>query len=444
MYWDNNQESVEEIASTRSSTPPTLSKADIMYHTNPTWAEENLLSESSAPSTSCDMYWSNNSKIVSIGCSVPTLSANRPYGPSSCNNVSTLEEHTAKEGFQSVLNVRKCWKTLPGGEAVWPPALEAALIEGKSFPRKDSTPLTGGIGLEHYQPEDCRETRMLGRFPMRNCFIAEYIFRTTGKRRSAKQVGSRLQQIRESCRDEKLLRLLSPMRQTTYVGAFPSSNTFYNPPSHRTFAKGSSIRHTAVHVNILSEGATEAESNHMWMEAEVSVRPARRLSSINPAVAFSSPALIEAESRSTVYVADRIVHTETTPLALVGSGQPPGFIYSTKLVPKYWEVISKNSDPTRFTVYQEVFKSVDSTLIFSGTYTFEYPTENSSGSSSPVDIPYSDSNHLVSAAPTQQFHGEQYPLYVPPEWRPSLPSHRYPAAPHHTYSNGSSTYPLQQ
>jgi len=34
---------------------------------------------------------------------------------------------------------------------------------------------------------------------MRNRFISEYIQRTTGKHRTAKQVGSRLQQLRDTC-----------------------------------------------------------------------------------------------------------------------------------------------------------------------------------------------------------------------------------------------------
>jgi hypothetical protein len=54
-------------------------------------------------------------------------------------------------------------------------------------------------GLERYEPDDSRETRMLGRFPRRNRFISDYIFDKTGKRRSPKQVGSRLQKLRESC-----------------------------------------------------------------------------------------------------------------------------------------------------------------------------------------------------------------------------------------------------
>jgi len=55
------------------------------------------------------------------------------------------------------------------------------------------------LGLETYQPDDSRETRLLGRFPMRNRFISDFIFSKTGKRRTAKQVGSRLQQLRDTC-----------------------------------------------------------------------------------------------------------------------------------------------------------------------------------------------------------------------------------------------------
>src|SRR5271168_5630862 len=53
-------------------------------------------------------------------------------------------------------------------------------------------------GLENYQPDDSRETRLLGRFPMRNRFIADWIYEKTGKRRTAKLVGSRLQQLVEA------------------------------------------------------------------------------------------------------------------------------------------------------------------------------------------------------------------------------------------------------
>jgi transcriptional enhancer factor len=85
---------------------------------------------------------------------------------------------------------------------VWPPELEAALLEGanRSFSHPSDPSLTiRALGLENYQPDDSRETRLLGRFPMRNRFISDYIFQKTGKRRTAKQVGSRLQQLRDTC-----------------------------------------------------------------------------------------------------------------------------------------------------------------------------------------------------------------------------------------------------
>ncbi|KAJ6465164.1 hypothetical protein C8R47DRAFT_991600 [Mycena vitilis] len=83
---------------------------------------------------------------------------------------------------------RRCWKkTKERHEAVWPPALEAALIGA----------------LEKYRPANCRNSQLLRRFPKRNQFISDHIFAVTGKRRTAKQVGSRLQQMRETCGDER-------------------------------------------------------------------------------------------------------------------------------------------------------------------------------------------------------------------------------------------------
>lgn len=59
--------------------------------------------------------------------------------------------------------------------------------------------------LQEYVPEDTRETRILGRFPMRNRFISDYIYRATGKYRSAKQVGSRLQQLRDTVEGREMI-----------------------------------------------------------------------------------------------------------------------------------------------------------------------------------------------------------------------------------------------
>lgn len=102
----------------------------------------------------------------------------------------------------SVITGRKSWKTLKGKtEAVWPPYLEVALFEG---PSSHSLIISTFIshfptqGLSRYQPSNPRATKSLGRFPNRNRFISEYILKKTGKHRTPKQVGSRLQQLRDT------------------------------------------------------------------------------------------------------------------------------------------------------------------------------------------------------------------------------------------------------
>ncbi|KAF7771584.1 transcriptional regulator family: TEA/ATTS [Agaricus bisporus var. burnettii] len=86
---------------------------------------------------------------------------------------------------------RRCHKTLRGGgEAVWPPNLEAALISGlQAYSDRYQLPTT---------------SRSRGRFIGRNHFLSDFIKWATGRRRSAKQIGSRLQQLKETCRDHNI------------------------------------------------------------------------------------------------------------------------------------------------------------------------------------------------------------------------------------------------
>lgn len=129
--------------------------------------------------------------------------------------------------FQSIVKGRKSWKTLRGGEVVWPPELEAALIEGQFFlvSPPDSFSLYLILGLEKYEPDDSRETRLLGRFPLRNRFISDWIFEKTGKRRTAKQVGSRLQQLRDTgggrkCKAKCLAFPKLPLSDSSYASPY--------------------------------------------------------------------------------------------------------------------------------------------------------------------------------------------------------------------------------
>ncbi|KAJ3782827.1 TEA/ATTS domain family-domain-containing protein [Lentinula aff. detonsa] len=103
-------------------------------------------------------------------------------------------EEKNRDAAQIVATGRRSWKTLRGrGEAVWPPHIEAALIEA----------------LEKYKPDESRSSKTSGRFSMRNRFISDYIYESTGKQRTPKQVGSRLQQLRDTCKSDKILQLIS-------------------------------------------------------------------------------------------------------------------------------------------------------------------------------------------------------------------------------------------
>ncbi|KAF7300483.1 TEA domain-containing protein [Mycena chlorophos] len=281
---------------------------------------------------------------------------------------------TTKEVLQSVLKVRKSWKTLRGGETVWPLELEAALLEG----------------LEAYVPDDSRETRLLGRFPRRNRFISDYIFDKTGKRRSAKQVGSRLQQLRESCGGKKLLHLLSPFRQPYADSSASSDSTCTSPTSPVTRPSGltqTSPPHKVVCIDILPEGISSS-----WAYSGRSPSPAmdmvrasdrpRPLRQINPSVAFLSQSALAAQSNFTVYAEGRVVHAEGVQLVATQTPSGESHVYTAALVPGYWQTISDSQDPTRFTIYQEVRR--DDALLFSATFKFAYPENNTKPATAPA------------------------------------------------------------
>ncbi|KAE9382840.1 hypothetical protein BT96DRAFT_844997, partial [Gymnopus androsaceus JB14] len=58
-------------------------------------------------------------------------------------------------------------------------------------------------GLEKYRPHSGASMQLLKRYPKRNFFISNFIKERTGYDRSPKQVGSRLQQLKDSCQSEQ-------------------------------------------------------------------------------------------------------------------------------------------------------------------------------------------------------------------------------------------------
>ena len=73
------------------------------------------------------------SQSASSGSSSPSprlTNSLRPYGEQKTDAADLLG---TKDVFREVVKGRKSWKTLKGGEMVWPPELEAALLEGTSI-----------------------------------------------------------------------------------------------------------------------------------------------------------------------------------------------------------------------------------------------------------------------------------------------------------------------
>ncbi|KAJ3564658.1 hypothetical protein NP233_g8153 [Leucocoprinus birnbaumii] len=125
--------------------------------------------------------------------------------------------YSAEESF-AVIQQRdatgcRCNKTIKGrGEAVWPPSLEAALIGG----------------LQSYSVRHRVHMRHRGCLIGRNHFLSNYVKSVTGKQRTAKQVGSRLQQLKDTCRELDILYLIT------------GSHSFSPTRKHRQGSKSSS------------------------------------------------------------------------------------------------------------------------------------------------------------------------------------------------------------
>ncbi|KAF7341714.1 TEA domain-containing protein [Mycena sanguinolenta] len=246
---------------------------------------------------------------------------------------------------------------------------------------------------------------MLGRFPRRNRFISDYIFDKTGVRRSPKQVGSRLQQLRESCTDTQLLDLLSPFRKPVYRAPSQCDSTLSSPISSAGFFPSTSApTHTIIYIDILPEGSPDktrsGTSPSPWSDdgevIHVSDYP-RRLKSINPTTSYSTP------KRS------------RWGLVLDQPHQRSRFLYSAQLVPKYWKVILDSPDPTRFTIFQEVYKAETSAVLFSATYKFSYrhstanhPSSYSGSCDARLDVPRKG---MASSAAPLPLPGARYPIY---------------------------------
>ncbi|KIK60284.1 hypothetical protein GYMLUDRAFT_73755 [Collybiopsis luxurians FD-317 M1] len=363
------------------------------------------------------LHYIADSDASSSSSASPTFDS-RSLSPS----YATAYANGTDDVFREVVKSRKSWKTLKGGKVVWPLHLEAALLQGLSL----------------YKPDNSRETLLLGRFPMRNRFISEYIYKTTGEVRTAKQVGSRLQQLRDTCGGgRKLQKLLSPLQNSTSsvsgrshyslrrFGSHSSCSSVPNSPIiTEDVALTGNLSPKVMYIDIVAENCPSSpmvKGNHASTDfsspLDASVASSygpRPIRAIKPCLAFTSTThFSDALSLFSISHGNDVYEDESS-LIVNDSGSasaPEGVVlYECDLVPTYWNMVCNSPDPTEFTIHHTIMrKTIPDKLEFSATYKFRYMPQKVDSMQSFVTVnPQITSLQGVNTAYLREYDGQDY------------------------------------
>ncbi|KAI0753806.1 hypothetical protein C8Q74DRAFT_340878 [Fomes fomentarius] len=267
--------------------------------------------------------------------------------------------------FKTILAGRKCYRmSKDKNEVVWPPLLEAALMEG----------------LEKYAPAESKSPRGLTRFPNRNKFIAEYILKKTGQIRTAKQVGSRIQQLRDTNAGKHIMKAISDRHYEMMHPTRPSqqelgmSDVEYANSAGSMLGPVNSVVHVVISVPPADSWSLSGQtygqatrstevvlqnSAYQWVEP-------RSLRYIDPTVTFKSHSPMPLLSTCTVYCGNTIVQTDSIPVKMecldtqesVGTAAGMSYLHYTRLAPGYWETLCNCTDLSPYSIIQEISKQV--------------------------------------------------------------------------------------
>ncbi|CDO75157.1 hypothetical protein BN946_scf184590.g14 [Trametes cinnabarina] len=290
------------------------------------------------------------------------------------NNNTSPKAGSSKIVAKKILAGRKCYRvSKTSNEVVWPPDLEEALIEG----------------LDKYEPAVSKSPRGLSRFPNRNKFIAQYILQKTGQIRTAKQVGSRIQQLRDTAAGKHIMKAYSDrhyemMHPTRRSPSEHNDSYGFGVPAVTLSENGASAHMSSVppvaHVYISVPSTPPSPPNtatwptsagqlslsrytnvHMPHTGLYEFVEPRSLQTIDPTVTFASSSPANLYSRCNVYLGSNIAHVDGPVKMAVRASDEPGFsgyLHYTKLAPGYWDALCGCSDLSPFTIVQEITKEV--------------------------------------------------------------------------------------
>ncbi|KAG1785225.1 uncharacterized protein HD556DRAFT_147676 [Suillus plorans] len=166
-------------------------------------------------------------------------------------------------------------------------------------------------------------------------------------------------------------------RTPVYIDIWPESSSWSSSSS------SSSCSHTPP--SSLSKSPQVVTTPHPSLNIPRCIRD------IDPSVTFVSPSVVIAKSSYIIVLDGAPIHSEDTKLECIGpyftdsiipSGDGP-LLYSTTLVPKFWEILCRSPDPTMYTIIQDVYRRdlaplgrsscrPRPVLIFSAEYHFRY------------------------------------------------------------------------
>ena len=239
------------------------------------------------------------------------------------------------------------------------------------------------LALEKYQSEETQPNNLLGRFPMRNRYISAHISKVTGKQRTPKQVGSRLQQMRDTCRGGPsmsislwfhhywltvmlVLELISGRFSSAEAKTMTESSSEGSRHTPQTPYENSSSRDhpTIVYVEIPIQLSTSPIPVIHFLSNDIanpliiclapSAVPAYQeysvsrnsrgsvLRTLSNTVEFASPCALTLCSVFEIYCdgSHSPIHTEDVPLKCVSSSvQSSGWLYSTEITPAFWKTL---------------------------------------------------------------------------------------------------------